>query len=98
MNAEARQKFLQLAKSFNVPRRCFVMATSIGQVKHNIVYREIIDKEHVHIGDPLINGYLKQYKEPTLDEGFNEIIKVNVVPEFEFEEHQALYSMHLVEK
>ena len=98
VNAEARQKFLLLAKSFNVPCRCFVMATSIGQVKHNIVYREIIDKEHVHIGDPLINGYLKQYKEPTLDEGFNEIVKVNVVPEFEFEEHQALYSMHLVEK
>ena len=65
VNPEAREKFISMAKKFSIPCRCFVMATNIGQVKHNIEYREITEKELVHIGDPLINGYLKNYKEPT---------------------------------
>ena len=98
VNAEARQKFTEMAKKSDIPCRCFVMATPIGQVKHNVVYREIIDHEHAHIGDPLINGYMSKYKEPTLEEGFDEIVKVNIVPEFKYEQHKALYSMYLVEK
>lgn len=98
VNAEARQKFIDVSKSLKIPCRCFVMATSIGQVRHNIVYREIIDKDHVHIGDPLINGYLSKYQEPTKDEGYDEIVKVNIVPEFEYEQHKYLYSLYLVEK
>ena len=74
------------------------MATTLGQVQHNIVYREIIDKDHVHIGAPLINGYLKNYKEPTKEEGFTDIVKVNIVPEFKYEQHRDLYQMYLVEK
>ena len=98
VNPEAREKYVDMASKFKIPCRCFVMATTLGQVKHNIVYREIIDKEHIHIGDPLINGYLKNYKEPTMEEGFNEIVKVNIVPEFKYEQHRDLYHMHLVEK
>ena len=37
-------------------------------------------------------------KEPTMDEGFAEIVKVNIVPEFKYEQHRDLYQMYLVEK
>ena len=98
VNPEARDKFIKLAKQHNVSSRCFVMNTCPAQARHNITYREIIDKEHAHIGEPIINGYLSKYVEPTLDEGFKEIIKVNVVPDFKYEQHKSLYFMHLVEK
>ena len=98
VNPEAREKFIKLAKQHNVSSRCFLMNTCPAQARHNITYREIIDKEHAHIGEPIINGYLSKFKEPTLDEGFDEIIKVNVLPDFKYEQHQALYFMHLLEK
>jgi bifunctional polynucleotide phosphatase/kinase len=98
VNAEARQKFIDIATRFAVPCRCFVMATSPAQARHNIVFREITDKEHVHIGEPLINGYLSKYKPPAKEEGFTEIVKVNVVPDFKYEQHHILYHMYLVEK
>jgi hypothetical protein len=33
-----------------------------------------------------------------MEEGFKEIVKVNIIPEFKYEQHQDLYHMHLVEK
>lgn len=98
VNPEARQKFIEIAKNFGVPIRCFVMNTSLGQVRHNIVFREITDKNHVHIGEPLINGYMSKYKEPTMNEGFTEIVKVNIIPEFKYNQLKLLYFFHLVEK
>ena len=41
---------------------------------------------------------MKNYKEPTKEEGFTEIVKVNIVPEFNYEQHRELYQMYLVEK
>ena len=99
VNPEARQKFVDLATGkFAVPCRCFVMATSPAQARHNIVFREIVDTEHDHIGEAIINGYYKKYVAPTKKEGFTDIVKVNVVPHFKYEQHQALYFMYLVEK
>ena len=39
-----------------------------------------------------------KYQEPTVAEGFAEVVRVNFVPEFRSEEEQALYAMYLVEK
>ena len=36
-------------------------------------------------------------KEPTLDEGFSEIVTVNFIPNFENEDHRKIYEMHLTE-
>lgn len=35
---------------------------------------------------------------PTLEEGFKEIVRVNVVPRFENEERKKLYNMYLLER
>ncbi len=98
VNVEARKKFADLAAQFSVPVRCFVMNTCPGQARHNILFRELTSDEHSRIGEPLVRQYYNKYEEPTLDEGFEEIVKVNVVPEFKYEQHFTLYHMFLVEK
>ena len=50
------------------------------------------------LGDALINGYYNKYKEPAISEGFTEVIKVNIIPDFKYEQHHSLYHMYLVEK
>ena len=39
-----------------------------------------------------------KFREPTTEEGFAEIIKVNFVPKFEDREQEKLYKQYLVEK
>ena len=39
-----------------------------------------------------------KYVEPTLSEGFDDILKVNFIPEFKDETDQKLYRMFLLEK
>ena len=100
VDVESRKKFLEIAKEFNIPTRAFVMMTSFEHSKHNNIFREIIDtsKEHAKIGEPLMHQYKNKYKEPSIDEGFNEILKINFVPKFSLEQHRQIYFMHLLEK
>ena len=76
------------------------MLTSLAHAKHNNIYREIIDtsKDHAKIGEALMHQFQNKYQEPSLDEGFTEIVKINVVPKFLFEQHRQIYFMYLQEK
>jgi len=98
VDKEARKKFVDVAKDFGVPCRCFMMKATFEQAMHNNIYREIVDKSHVKIGAPLLHSFKSKFQPPTLDEGFAEIVHVNFVPRFETEEHKAIYSMYLMEK
>lgn len=98
VDMEARKPFLDLAQRCGVPVRCFLMATSHDHARHNNVYRELTDPSHARIKEPLFNQYRARFVSPTLEEGFKEIVKVNVVPEFDTKKHEALYNMHLLEK
>ncbi|XP_046472351.1 uncharacterized protein F21D5.5 isoform X1 [Neodiprion pinetum] len=42
--------------------------------------------------------YRKNFKPPTMDEGFTEIVKINFVPKFKNEKDKKLYQMYLLEK
>ena len=50
-----RKNFLDIAKKFKVPCRCFMMNVSVKQSKHNNVFREITDKSHAAISDMVFN-------------------------------------------
>ena len=66
---------------------------------HNNIFREIIDTDdHAKIGQPLFHSYKSKFQEPTLAEGFSEIVRINFLPVFQFEEHKILYHMYLLEK
>ena len=100
VDVEARRKFLDVANEFKVSSRAFVMTTSFEHSKHNNIFRQIIDttKEHAKIGEPLMHQYKNKYQEPSLAEGFSEIVKINFVPQFSCEQHRLIYFMYLQEK
>ncbi|XP_018325065.1 uncharacterized protein F21D5.5 [Agrilus planipennis] len=95
-DVESRKRFITLAKKFNIPCRCFIMNVDLNHAKHNNKFRELTDKR-VKVTDAVIHSYNKNYKEPTLDEGFNEIVRVDFVPVFENPEKEKLYKMFLLE-
>ena len=74
------------------------MNTSKEQVQHNLVFRLLTDDKHTKIFEPLMLSYFKNFQPPTKIEGFSEIAKVNIVPQFEYKQYQSLYYMYLVEK
>jgi len=39
----------------------------------------------------------KNYVPPTLEEGFKEIVEINVIPNFRNEQNRKLYEMYLLE-
>ena len=42
--------------------------------------------------------YRKNFVEPKISEGFNEIVKVNFIPKFVDSKKRQLYNMFLIEK
>ena len=98
VDREARKAYIDLGKKFGVKIRAFVMTTTHDHAKHNNVFRELTDKEHARIKEMIFNQYRSRYAEPSEEEGFSEIVKVNCVPEFENESLEKLYYMALLEK
>lgn len=88
-SVSARERYISVAKSKKIPVRCFVMATTYEHCKHNNRYRELTDKKHAQIGELLINQYKKEFQEPKMTEGFQEIVEV----QFDFDSRglQELY-------
>lgn len=74
------------------------MSTSYEQARHHEVYRQMTDKTHKPINNMVVNAYKSKYTEPSLSEGFTDIVKVNIVPQFHDDEERKLYSMYLLEK
>ena len=93
---EMRDRYLQAAKKLQVPCRCFLMNTRPKHAEHNIAFRELINATHSKISSIILNGYRKNFEEPTLKEGFSEIVRVNCVPKFDSDHHRDLYSMYLL--
>uniref|UniRef100_A0A034W8B2 Bifunctional polynucleotide phosphatase/kinase n=1 Tax=Bactrocera dorsalis TaxID=27457 RepID=A0A034W8B2_BACDO len=98
VDVESRKKFITLAKKYNVPCRCFVMNVPVDQVRHNIKYRHLTDSSHSKINEMVFNMMKKKYKNPTEDEGFTHIVKVNLKPKFKSTTEEQLYKLYLLEK
>ncbi|KAK4881724.1 hypothetical protein RN001_005043 [Aquatica leii] len=92
-----RKKYIDAAKKHNVNCRCFVMTTSWQHSKHNNKFRELTDTAHEPIGEMILNMYKKNYQEPSLEEGFDEIVNIDFVPEFHNDNHKKLYEMFLLD-
>ncbi|GFX60372.1 hypothetical protein TNCV_4075941 [Trichonephila clavipes] len=97
---ESRSRYIQEAKKFNAPCRCFLFDCSLEQAKHNNVFRELQnpDKKHVGVNDMVLNGYKSKYKEPSMKEGFSQLVKVNFVPKFKSKHEEKLFRRFLIEK
>lgn len=97
---ETRQRYIKLAKDKNIPCRCIVMKVSMSHSFHNNRYRQIaklVDKNHLNVNDTVIRMFYTSFKKPNSIEGFNDIIKVNFVPNFKNDEYRKIYSLYLVD-
>lgn len=93
---DSRARYVNAAKKNKVPCRCFVMTTSYKHAEHNIAFRELTDTKHSKINKIVLNSYKKNSEEPTLDEGFTDIVYVNLIPKFKDEREKCLYEMYLL--
>ncbi|KAI1732681.1 polynucleotide kinase 3 phosphatase domain-containing protein [Ditylenchus destructor] len=99
-DAETRHRYVELAKSLSIPCRCFVIQSTQNQSAHINTFRHIVnsDEQHKKVSDNVIRMFYGAYKPPTSNEGFDEIVKVNFVPNFADENHKRIFLMHLLEK
>lgn len=95
---ESRARYIDVAKKAGVPCRCFVFTATHQQALHNERFREMTDKTHKPINVIVMNGFKSKFKEPTLKEGFKEIVKINFVPKFDSKKHELLYKQYLLER
>uniref|UniRef100_A0A915CSB2 Bifunctional polynucleotide phosphatase/kinase n=1 Tax=Ditylenchus dipsaci TaxID=166011 RepID=A0A915CSB2_9BILA len=99
-DAATRGRYIELAKSLSIPCRCFVLSCSFEQAQHNNTFRQIVfrDEQHNGVNDIVLRTFFKAFQAPKFEEGFQEIVRVNFVPNFREEKHKEIYMMHLLEK
>jgi bifunctional polynucleotide phosphatase/kinase len=72
---ESRNIFIKIAKKYNYSIRCIEIDCSKELALHNNSYRNY--KYNINkIPEIAYNVFIKRYQKPTLDEGFDEIIKL----------------------
>uniref|UniRef100_A0A915HWA7 PNK FHA domain-containing protein n=1 Tax=Romanomermis culicivorax TaxID=13658 RepID=A0A915HWA7_ROMCU len=101
---ESRSKFLNLVDKAKYPsckKRCFLFNATLEQAKHNNKFRnlaDLTDDKHKNVDDIVLYSFRKKFQAPTKDEGFDEIVRINLKPAFTDETLKSLYAMFLLEK
>ncbi|XP_014665747.1 PREDICTED: bifunctional polynucleotide phosphatase/kinase-like [Priapulus caudatus] len=99
-DAESRARYVECARQARVACRCFLFDVSIEHARHNNDFRLLsgTDGAHVPVNDMVLNSHRARYQQPTLAEGFTEIVKVNFVPDFTCEADERLYRQYILSK
>jgi len=90
-----RASYIKIAQKLNVPVRCFKFETTEDISLHNNKYREIVKGETL-VPTIAYRFYNSNYVEPTLDEGFEEIKKINFVPSFDEKGQEEKYYSYYI--
>jgi bifunctional polynucleotide phosphatase/kinase len=90
-----RSDYISMAKKLKIPVRCFKFETPEDISLHNNKYREIVKGETL-IPTIAYRFYNSNYVEPTLDEGFEEIKKINFIPTFEDKKQEEEYYSYYI--
>ncbi|CDI97859.1 bifunctional polynucleotide [Echinococcus multilocularis] len=98
VTAASREPFLKITKSLGVPAFACVMQTSLDHCRHNEMFRQLTDKNHIKISSIVFNQMKKHYQTPSKNEGFEEIFDVPFVPDLPFDAQRSLYFQYLLEK
>ena len=95
---ESRSRYTEVGNALKIPMRCFRFMTSIAHAKHNNRFRELTvteDDKHNKVNDIVFNMYKSKFTEPSSDEGFSEIAKIDFVPTFADKTREKLYKQFL---
>lgn len=98
LTKEERKRYVTVATKAGVPCRCFVFTTTVDHCRHNERFRQMTTKAHAKINEMIFNKIKKEYEEPSMNEGFTEIVNVNFVPRFSSKEEEITYRKFLLEK
>ncbi|CAG8490528.1 21222_t:CDS:10, partial [Racocetra persica] len=83
---EGRKQYIDIAKQYGVPVRCFWFQASEALARHNNMYRYFISTNEVRpLPEIAFNVYKSKFSEPKLEEGFQEIKHINFI--FEGSDH-----------
>ncbi|PRP86814.1 bifunctional polynucleotide phosphatase/kinase-like [Planoprotostelium fungivorum] len=83
-----RAELIELAG--DIPVRCFYIDTPKDIVEHMNLYRERVASVR-RIPDVAYRMYEKSFEEPTKEEGFTSVTKIDFFPQFPTEEHKRLF-------
>lgn len=92
----SRERYIALAKEVQVPVRCFKMSTTMAHAQHNNRFRMFTNPGKVEVQGVVYNTFKSKFIEPSKEEGFSEVVDVNVVPEFTEGHLEKLYNMFLL--
>jgi bifunctional polynucleotide phosphatase/kinase len=77
-NKKSRQKYIEIAKKYNIKYKCIKFTTDINLAKHNNYYRNA-NFDVKLVPDIAYNMYNKYYDEPSLKEGFYIIDSIDFI-------------------
>jgi len=97
LDLNSRKPFLDLAKTLSIPVRALVMETTPANSLHNEMFRQLTGSSHEKINTMVFNMMKKKYVEPSVSEGFVEVLKIPFVP-LPPAHLRDLYFQYLLEK
>ncbi len=88
--AAKKSKYFIIIYHSEIPFKCLLFNTDLDLAHHLNFFREKI-KGVRRIPDVGYNMFKKNFEEPSIDEGFDKVVKVNWIPEFESDEHKQIF-------
>lgn len=71
-----RKKYIELARKNGYSIVCITIVIDYNVAKHNTCYRHYMSNGEIpHIPDVAFNMFKKKYEQPTIDEGYDEVIE-----------------------
>eukprot|EP00026_Physarum_polycephalum_P005964 Phypoly_transcript_06003.p1 GENE.Phypoly_transcript_06003~~Phypoly_transcript_06003.p1 ORF type:complete len:564 (+),score=114.23 Phypoly_transcript_06003:157-1848(+) len=90
--AEVRAEYLAFAKLKKIPARCFHFETNMELAGHLNKFRALqTDGATKAVPGIAYNMYRSRFVAPTVDEGFDEVVKIKFVPEFDNKSDEKLF-------
>ncbi|CAO3590169.1 unnamed protein product [Absidia cylindrospora] len=74
---DARADFIKIAQKHDIPVRCFYFVADEHLCRHNNYYRHITQGDRDLLSEIVFRTFKSRFQEPTLEEGFTEIKKIN---------------------
>ncbi|KAL5249654.1 hypothetical protein ACHWQZ_G018498 [Mnemiopsis leidyi] len=90
----SRKRYIEVAKKYTVPVRCFVMNTTIDHARHNNRFRRIA-QSGIQVPGIAFNTFKSRFHAPSSSEGFSDVLHINFTPYFAEKHLEELYSMFL---